>query len=190
MLRRRRKNPVPPVPSLEWLREELREEGREKYVENNVPDFYEDALAYVRDTLPEDTPEEQLLGAAWVLYYDWLVERISGFDTKVYRAVRLESLADLRVDRLGHFWTWDTDAAEPYWGKGSGRDYLIEGIVRREHVDWGETLRANAIHPDEKEIFVMDGAPVYVVSVKEMGYDEVLRGGFNARANPHRKRRR
>jgi hypothetical protein len=190
MLRRRRKNPVPPVPSLEWLREELREEGREKAVENNVPEFYEDALDYVRDTLPEDTPEEQLLDAAWALYYDWLVARISGFDTKVYRAVRLKSLDDLRIDRLGDFWTWDEDAAEPYWAEGAGGDYIIEGIVSREHVDWEKTLYANAILPDEKEIFIKVGAPIYVVSVKEMGDDEVLRGDFNARANPHRKRRR
>lgn len=184
MLRRRRKNPVPPVPSLEWLREELREVHRERYVQDNFMDWIVEDL-----DISEDATEAELLEAAWQAYYDWLVARISDFGTTVYRAVRLKSLDDLRIDRLGDFWTWDADAAEPYWAEGTGGDYIIEGIVSREHVDWEKTLYANALLPDEKEIFVMDGAPVYVVSVKEMGYDEVLRGGFNARANPRRKRR-
>ena len=187
MIKRTRHNPVPPVPSLEWLREELREEGREKYVQDSF--MFMDWVTEDLD-ISEDATATELLEAAWQAYYEGLVARISYFDTTVYRAVRLKSLDDLRVDRLGHFWTWDTEAPEAYWGKGAGGDYIIEGIVSREHVDWGETLRANAIHPDEKEIFIKVGAPIYVVSVKEMGDEEVLRGGFNARANPHRKRRR
>jgi hypothetical protein len=185
-----RRNPEPPVPSLEWLREELRSDGRDRYVENNVPEFEEDCLGYVQDTLPEDATDDERLDAAWALYYEWLVKRISEFDTKVYRAVRLDSLDELRLDRLGLYWTWDEEAAEPYWGEGStGKDYIIEGIVDRDHVDWGETLRANARHPDEKEVSIKAEAPIYVVSVREMGYDEVLLGGLLARANPRKRRR-
>lgn len=186
---RRRRNPAPPVPSLAWLRKELRSSGWDKYVEHRVPEFEEDCLGYVRDTFPEDATDDERLDAAWALYYEWLVERISEFDTKVYRAVRLDSLDELRLDRLGLYWTWDEEAAEPYWGEGRGKDYIIEGIVDRGDVDWGETLRANARHPEEKEVSIKEGAPIDVVSVREVGYDDVLLGGFRARANPSKRRR-
>jgi len=176
---------IPPVPSLEWLREELREEGLEKHVQDSFKGWIKEL------DISEDATETERLEAAWQAYYEWLVTRISDFGTTVYRAVRLKSLDDLRIDRLGDFWTWDAYAAEPYWAEGTGGDYIIEGIVSREHVDWEKTLLANVFLPDEKEIFIKVGAPVYVVSVKDMyGGEEVLRGGFNARANPHRKRRR
>lgn len=185
---RRRSNPTPPFPSLEWLREELREDGYEGYVEERVPEFEEDCLGLVRDTFPKGTPDKQLLDAAWATYYEWLLERLAEVGTKVYRAVRLDALDDLRLEHLGFYWTWDEEAAEPYWGKGYGKDYILEGVVDQEHIDWERTLRANAINPDEKEVFIKDGSPIYVVAVREAGYDEILLGGFRARANPRRRR--
>ncbi len=53
--------------------------------------------------------------------------------------------------RLGIYWSWEEDAADTHWGYDNTKNVVtLESIVKENHVDWIETLRANA-HPSSEE---------------------------------------
>ena len=75
----------------------------------------------------------------------------------------------LGAQPLGVYWSWDEDAAEAHWGAhGEGHiTYLLAAGVDPRHVNWSNTIAANATRSteDEKEITIIDNAPVTLWAV-------------------------
>jgi len=67
--------------------------------------------------------------------------------------------------RLGIYWSWDKNAAEPHWGYDNGKiSILIESEVNVDHIDWIETIQLN-MHPsykEEKEIRLFKNTPLKI----------------------------
>lgn len=189
------------LPSMAWLRENAAvdiEEG------NAFFDAKERVQEWAEERGEEPPEDEELEEAVWdylgdVVYADFALE-VQKFTTpiRIFRAVALADVGGvdtLRMHELGVYWTWDEYAAEPYWGGRAhpARDtttFMIEAHVAPADVNWEVTLIANMTRPEEKEVTLRKGALVRVVAVYDLSTKERVRGNFNARANPRRKRRR
>lgn len=70
--------------------------------------------------------------------------------------------------KLGIYWSYEEDAAEPHWGYGSGgrtETVLLQTSVTDEQIDWNGTFEAN-LHPSlgeqEKEIRLKEGEKIHL----------------------------
>lgn len=125
---------------------------------------------------------------------------------EVWRAVRVplspEKQSQVRLDRLGVYWSFDPDAASDYDYVGDGDDtetevVVIHARVAAEDVNWASGLHNYVGIPDECEVQVMPDSPVQVLDVGgepcarpvwgNSGPSEVARGW---RPNPSSKSRR
>jgi len=72
----------------------------------------------------------------------------------------LDDLLIGKVKRLGKYWSWDKESAEPHSGYGNGpKDILMEGKINSNNVDWKKTIYANlspSMGEDEAEITVQE----------------------------------
>jgi hypothetical protein len=91
----------------------------------------------------------------------------------LYRAmtVKHDWLTHLEKEgnRLGIYWSWDENAAEPHWGySNTSNTVLIEIEINEKHINWKETLEMN-LHPnysEEKEIRLFKNTPIKIKSIK------------------------
>ena len=72
--------------------------------------------------------------------------------------------------RLGKYWTYEKDAAEPHWGyNDNDKNVLVvlKTSVKEEYVDWFETLRLNTeTFNEEKEIRLFKNTPIKIESLE------------------------
>jgi hypothetical protein len=198
----RRRNPRHrKLPSMTWLRANAVDDIEEGHAFFDAKERVQEIAEENGEEPPED---EQLREAVWdylgdVTYADFALEvRKFTNPIRIFRAVALAAVGGvdtLRTHELGVYWTWDEYAAEPYWGgvEHPAREtttFVIEALVAPADVNWESTLIANMTRPEEKEVTLREGAPVRVVAVYDLSAKERVRGEFDARANPHRKRRR
>ena len=110
----------------------------------------------------EDDEVEQEFNE-WVKMY-----RKRKFPMKVWRVATLpQGIASLRTEQneIGIYWTWNIDSAEAMNGTGvdGENNWLLEGEIEEDAVDWFDTLTANLdpIHGDDEcEITLKTGAKV------------------------------
>jgi len=96
----------------------------------------------------------------------------AGF-VKCFRGVEVPlrtGLNSINFDCLGRSWTDYMDSAGIYWGTettrglsvAEKRTVIIEATVEADSLDWGNTLRSNAIWPEQHELVLLAGAPVLI----------------------------
>jgi len=202
---RARRNPsmADNLPSMAWLRKKLG-------LGIEIGDVFLEAEERVQESQEAwDDPleDDELREKTWAYlnnYYNDLVRHVNRFTNpiRIFRAVGLvNGVETLRTDALGVYWTWDREFAEVYWSSGehggigprrTTTPFVIEAHVDPADVDWEGTLVAYMTYLSEREVRLRKGAPVHVVAVYDFSTLErvQVRGAFDARANPHRKRRR
>jgi hypothetical protein len=79
-------------------------------------------------------------------------------------------------NRLGIYWSWDPDSAEPHWGYDNlKREIMIESKINEKYVNWIETLQQN-INPnfeEEKEIRLFKNTPIKILAIyNQNAYEE------------------
>ena len=101
---------------------------------------------------------------------DQIKPAIQGHQMRVYRAVAVASIYQLKSDALGKHWSTSRQHAYPYWAsKGhSGRGafwLVIQALVDLKHVEWADTF---ALHLEggEDEVELYAGTPVMVTGVE------------------------
>jgi len=186
------------LPSMAWLRKNATVDIEEGGAFFDAKERVQEIAEENGEEPPED---EELEEAVWdylgdVVYADFALDvRRFTNPIRIFRAVALANgVGTLRTHELGVYWTWDKYAAEPYWGgtehlPSETQTFVIEALVAPADVNWESTLIANMTRPGEKEVTLLEGAPVQIVAVYDDAWVKV-RGAFDARANPHRKRRR
>ena len=112
--------------------------------------------------------------------YDRCVDDLSylGEQIPVWRIINVvgdspkQIRQNIKLDKVGVYWTWDEDAAtEAYWG-GDGQSVKLSGMVGRDQVDWGRTLLCNmepSIGEEEKELRLLPGQTLKVISFEVDG---------------------
>ncbi len=59
----------------------------------------------------------------------------------VYRSIKVKSIDDIDYDLLGDSWSFDRQSAINFAKNQAGGDVLISGFVRKENVDWEDTIK-------------------------------------------------
>lgn len=69
---------------------------------------------------------------------------------------------------LGKYWTYMADNAcqQNAYYSGDNTKIIIQGYVKPEDVDWGETIASNIDDPDEMELTVNDDAEIEMDLIK------------------------
>lgn len=89
---------------------------------------------------------------------------------RVYRGMTVDSdwVSNLQPgSELGKCWAWDTSGAERF-AVGKGGIILVANI-HVDDVDWGTSIVANTIHPDEHEITLEDYADIELLEIRQNG---------------------
>ena len=93
------------------------------------------------------TPKRQMRLQESIAFFTELYER--GEFLPIYRGLRLRNFNDLRLDKLGIYWSYDRDCTRPvgdlledgeYSDRQDYRWYLFEGVVHRDSVNWAQTI--------------------------------------------------
>jgi len=70
---------------------------------------------------------------------------------------------------LGIYWTWDYNSAKSYWGDETHKNIInIVSEIDETSIDWNETLLANMINPDEKELTLKSNYPLHIIELHDM----------------------
>lgn len=91
----------------------------------------------------------------------------------IYRAVVVD-VSELDTDRTGISWAWEAEGAlrGSAIGNTETSGLLLEGRVATAQVNWHLTIAMNAFDPDEREIVLVRGASVTLISVHNaQGYN-------------------
>lgn len=94
----------------------------------------------------------------------------------LYRALAVESdyinkLNNNQIKRIGRYFTYDFNKAEPHWGYNqSNKNNIIifEIKINEEYVDWLETFRLNLEHEfynEEDEIRLFKNTPINITNI-------------------------
>jgi len=142
----------------------------------------------------EQERKEHILGAA----KDWIYDRSVDFDSEfrdkakwddgliLHRCIAVDNvkkfvknLENKKFDKgylgIGVYWSWNEDAAECHWGKGS--EYVtVVGRVPLSAIDFKRTAHANFDQStsEEDEITVKAGSKVEILGVKNANSEELL----------------
>jgi hypothetical protein len=144
---------------------------------------FSDMVVEALDTLKRRQPEARNTPAsgraptrqnAEILAWEWIQGRYDDFVASaarftdplvLYREVTAKRHADIRIDGLGAFWSWDPEAAEAHWSRG-GEHWLLVASVSARYVDWMATATANVTMPYEREITLIPGSPVLLLRIR------------------------
>lgn len=85
-----------------------------------------------------------------------LTSRFSNGPASVWRAVTgdddlVEEIA--RSGEIGIYWTWVPEAAFAHWGGSGDVDVIFRAEVNADHINWPETILANALDAGADEGF-------------------------------------
>lgn len=106
---------------------------------------------------------------------DVFISLISGNIIEGWRemSVNKKWLTDLKngkINKLGIFWSYEEDAAEPHWGYGANKKYIrLKADININAIDWISTFRANlypSLGEDEKEITMKENRNIKLVEMK------------------------
>ena len=144
------------------------------------------------DDIPNEEIETHALKIAKEEMYDRIYDMIYKFGRfhdplHLYREINVEAtqlpkvLKNIRLIRLGQYWSWDERAAQPHWG-GAGKTIAMYAQIPGHCVNWKSTLIKNSVpsYQDEKEIEVIEGSPVTVQAIRIDGspWKKVNLSGF------------
>ena len=98
----------------------------------------------------------------------------------LYRAMSvpadyLDKMIFGKVKRLGHYWAYSKEKAEPHWGYNDEKlnhSIIFEIKIPDDQVDWIETFRLNLEHDfynDESEIRLFKNTPI---NIENISWDE------------------
>lgn len=88
-------------------------------------------------------------------------------DIKIYRSIIIDSSKPLNKN-LGIFWTYDKNAAEPYWGNSKGKEVVLCALAPLSSIDLERTLLANmnlALR-EEREITLKKNSKIKLLSAE------------------------
>ena len=83
----------------------------------------------------------------------------------------LNKLKRGEIKRIGIYWTWDIEKAEPHWGYGDkdkNNDIIFEIKIKAENINWVETFRLNLEHEfmnEEEEIRLFKNTPLDIKNI-------------------------
>jgi len=84
----------------------------------------------------------------------------------------LRKIKEGKIKRIGHYWTFDKDYAEPHWGYNTNNNEIIfEAKIKENQVNWINTFRLNLEHEsinDEHEIRLFKNTPLYIINIEFM----------------------
>ena len=94
---------------------------------------------------------------------------------EIYRAMTvsddyLDKIKKGEIKRIGHYWTYLRDYAEPHWGYGHNQNNLIvfESKIKEPQINWIDTFRLNLEHEnvnEEHEIRLFKNTPLYITNI-------------------------
>lgn len=107
------------------------------------------------------------------LFYNLIDE--NGYIT-LYRSMTvpndyLDKLNNCQIKRIGEYWTYDFDSAEPHWGYNDNKRtnrIIFETKINEKYVNWDDTFRLNLeddVYNDEKEIRLYKNTPLEIEKV-------------------------
>ena len=124
----------------------------------------------------EDEDEDErlidnILASMRQTWKDQIKPAIQGHQIRVYRAVAVASIYQLKSDALGKHWSTSRQHAYPYWAQKGHRSHhggswlVIQALVDLKHVEWADTF---ALHLEggEDEVELYAGTPVTVTGVE------------------------
>jgi hypothetical protein len=128
-----------------------------------------------------DSPLIKRKVTAWAKErYDWAIEKLSQvpLEDGLYSVKRTIQVPQTwqPADGLGVYWSFDIDydGVDSPWAtdemRNTGRQVLLHGMVRPDHVDWTNTILANMdwySGDREQEIRVLKGSPVHLIAFDE-----------------------
>jgi hypothetical protein len=100
---------------------------------------------------------------------EWVDSHTKGGKVRLYREVIAPS-GRLKTNKLGIYWTPEKEKAHSPFGRldsARGEPVVIEALVSRDDVDEVGTVAAMRRHPGEREIRLLPGARVEIVSPSE-----------------------
>jgi hypothetical protein len=70
--------------------------------------------------------------------------------------------------RLGIYWSFEKNAAEPHWGEYGKNEVIFEALINENEIDWKTTieLNVNPTYSDEKEIRLFENTELNIISIK------------------------
>ena len=76
-----------------------------------------------------------------------------------------------QIKRLGIFWTYDIESAEPHWGydkDNRSKEIILEIKINEEYINWVETYRLGLEHEfmnEEKEMRLFKNTPIDIQNI-------------------------
>jgi len=137
---------------------DISEINSDEYLEN------EDFIEYAK----------YLIESKFFEVYNMLEDLIENDRIKIWRSITVNKswLSQLPTSKrpLGIYWSWDKNAAEPYWGyndKEFSIPMTLQSSVNINDIDWVPTFKGN-MHPnyeEEKEITIKKGASLKIEAI-------------------------
>lgn len=99
----------------------------------------------------------------FIEYANYIIGLFDSFPDEfpIYRAIRVKSTDDIKMDDLGESWSFDLESAKQF-GYHNGSNFILSAIVNSENVDWYESMYRylrfsdGNDSDDENEIVVID----------------------------------
>jgi hypothetical protein len=114
---------------------------------------------------------QNILASMRQMWTDQIRPAIKGDQLRVYRAVAVSSIYQLRSDALGKHWSTSRKHAFPYWATKGNRPHsggqwlVVQALVDLKHVEWADTFALH-IEGGEDEVELYAGTPVSVTGIE------------------------
>ena len=114
---------------------------------------------------------QNVLASMKQTWKDQIKPSIQGNQLRVYRAIALSSIYQLKSDALGKHWSTSRNHAFPYWASKAGSRrhtsswLVVQALVDLKHIEWADTF---ALHLEggEDEVELYQGTPVTVTGIE------------------------
>ena len=124
----------------------------EEYDIDSVEDDEENFIKYIKDIV-----DEQL-----TLNFDRNL-------IKIERVISLDSSFSKYKGNMGIYWTYIEGMGDSHGAVGGSRNNItICALVDPKDVNWGETIAANVIDPDEYELTLNEDAPIQITKILDV----------------------
>ena len=88
---------------------------------------------------------------------------------KIERVISLDSSFSKYKGNIGVYWTYVEGMGDSHGAVGNSRNNItICALVDPKDVNWGETIAANVIDPDEYELTLNEDAPIQITKILDV----------------------
>ena len=141
---------------------------------NNLHDFYKQLSSTERKLIYNPYPQHytNLSQSDFLNNFNTSYENLFklffikfNFPLKIYRQIQANSIEDVNWNKIGIYWTYNLNAAKNFWGNTDKNSFIIEGLVKKDVIDWNKTMILNLV-TTEDEIRINSKNKIKIIGYK------------------------